>query len=936
MKFYFDVGFSKKMWQGIVCLAVALYASVVAAQSETNTQEAAEQPITPQTNITPEPSRTVKLEDLSFLVPNETTKSEEISSQTRLAIAALTDGVFPTAISIARKELNKCEDFSSLNAEILFNIVMLVNKSDILGEQRCLELLDSNEEFGQLWGSAFVSKAPDAFAQSVVFWKACCLADMNKRSEAIALLRGLVNENKFNHDFLKVEVLRRLCYELVLAGELEEAAIYYATKDLPSISDPLCGEAVALFRLAHAQVLFQLNKPVEAELVLKQLISDSNVDPSLTATAYLMNMELLLANDQPSNAVELFEEINRDELFEEATPRVEALLLCKYAQALALVHGAESDTVDDAIADANSAVDDVYFSEERMICVETLINVLASVKRFDEVKIRLTSLLEYAPNSLYVARILRQVARGYQASGEYEQAYWAYQLYLHSFTENPFEYDVMIDSGDCLVQLEKTNEAALQFKRASEFSIEPGKKNLANFKAGEAYYKSGRYIQAAECFAALIPGVKTQEELIVSGQLYHAQAMERFDLPSAKQIYKQLATSENVVLKESALIAIAALSVNDGELTQALEYYTKLVELSSVANRDSYALGLLGRGLVELRTSRYADALNSFKLAENVENGGEFSVRAAFLKTEALYSLGQETAAYSNTVTFLEQFPESPLVVDANFWLAKYDFNSHNYGQAEQRFLEFCNKWSDSPQAPVAHLLAIYAMMEQEKYADVIVHTAQWADAHSNNELLADVQFINGEARCKLLQFDLAAHSYAQAIKNAKSDELRLRATMRKADCFYTLGADNPSRYDEAIAIYKELMLTQNQHRSIIIQMAYKLAKCYEKQGQVENAINCYYVDIILQVEDWAKEANNINVVNYLQAIGGSIWYARAIIDVAALYEKQATPESLKSAEALLSRLVGTQLPCADEAEMSLARINGLSVKQLISNEKSF
>ena len=87
-------------------------------------------------------------------------------------------------------------------------------------------------------------------------------------------------------------------------------------------------------------------------------------------------------------------------------------------------------------------------------------------------------------------------------------------------------------------------------------------------------------MQAAECFASLESGVATQEDLLISGQLYHAKATEKFDLPTAKLLYKQLSKSDVLELKEQALIAIAALCVNDGNLTQALDYYVNLTGLS--------------------------------------------------------------------------------------------------------------------------------------------------------------------------------------------------------------------------------------------------------------------------------------------------------------------------------------------------------------------
>lgn len=921
MKFY-NNGFTKYQAQCVLVLILSLCANIVFSQGTNTVTGTILLPVLEEVEENDLKETGTELTELG-VVQSTITNKIELSSQTRMAIAALADGMLPIAKKNASKGLLECDDFSTIDAELLFHVVMYVNQVDSLGAERCIELLDSKERFGELWGASTPSSMPEEFRQVAQFWKACCLTDTNRRSEAIVILRKLVDENQFKHPFLHVEALRRLCYELVLVGRLEEAAVYYATKNLPPTSDLLCGESVVFFKLGYAQVLYQLNKPVEAEAVLKQLIEEPLANPSLKATALLSNMELLLVGGQASSAVELFEKNKNEENFKTITPRIRALLFCKYAQALALSPGASAEKKEMAITDAIKAVDGVYSSEEQMFCMETLIHVLAITKHFDDVKLRLTKLLEYAPNSLYVARILRQIARGYQEAGNYEQAYWAYQLYLHSYSQSPYEYDTMIDSGNCLVMLGRLEEAALQFNRASDFAIDPGKKNLANFKAGEAYYKSGRYMQAANCFVELIPEIEAQSDILISGQLYYAQSLEKFDLPSAKIIYKQLTTSDVVEIKEPALIAIAALCVNDGELEQAYDFYNQLISLSNETKRSSYSLGLLGRGLVDLKKKNYEAALATFNEAELVPNGGEASVRATFLKTEAYSSLNQDDKAYTNIVKFLENYPESPLVMDANFWLAKHDFNLHKYEQAEQRFLDFCNTWKDSPQGPIAYLLAIHAMMKQEKYEDVIIHSVSWVDTYDEGDLLADVQYISGEARSKMMQFDLAAHSYAQAAKNANSNELKLRAMIRQADCLYTLGTNNPGRYDEAVLIYNDLIKMLDQNSNIVdkIHVAYKLAKCYEKQGKVTEAMKNYYDVIILPVEDWMRVSAKSDVDSFT-AKGGSIWHARAIIDMATLCEKQGTEESLVKAERLLQRLVGTQLPCADEAEMSLERIN--------------
>lgn len=938
MNFQFLNKTNKFFISGIIGLIVCLCPKDALSQSEQSEQPIAPETNAQQTNVLAIASQNAEINAITNLPEAvEINKQQlKISDQTSLAIAAFLDGVLPTAEKLAREQLQACTDFSTLDAEILFHIAMLANQSNSIGAKRSVELLDSPELFTQLWGAELPTAMPPELKNAAQFWKACCLADLNERDAAISILKGLVDENKFNYDFLRIEVLRRLCYELILEGKLEEAVKYFETTTLPPTIDPLLGESIVLFKLGYVQALFQLNNLPAAEEELKKIIAELDASSQYKAIAILFNMELYLSTNNSQKAVELYQNSKQANQLENCSPRINALLLCKYAQALAneSVNG-DAEEIATAISSAKAAVDSVYSSEERMICLETLIKIMAATKRYDDVTREINKLIEYAPNSSYGARVLRHVAQIYYGNGDYMYAYEAYNLYLHSFTKSIYEYDVMLASAECLVNLGSYYEAALQYKRAANFVDDVEKQKIANYRAGDAYFKSENYPQAAECFKSVLEKAAPPDKIAVQSELYCAKAYENFDLDLAKEKYIELSKSELLELKEPAIMAIASICFKNGELTKALDHYEKLIEMStSEEQRKSYAFALLGRGMVELKTNRYNDALKSFEESEKAKDGGEASIRAAYLKTQAFYSLGQDQMAYSNTVTFLKQFPESPLVIDAEFWIAKYKFNAHNYAEAEELFLAFCNKWGSTPLAATSHLLAIYSMLEQEKYAEIITHTALWIDTYNNEELLGEVLFINGDARSKLLQFDLAAHSYAQAAKNASSQELKLRALMRQADCLYTLGADNIKRYDEAITIYSELVNFPSLHRGIVLQLVYKLAKCYEKCGLINKAIECYYVQIVLQTEKWAREADNTNVVNYLQAIGGSIWYSRAIIDAAALYEQIGTKDALSAAEELLGRILETQLPIAEEAKMMLNRIRNSNSMLLINEEK--
>ena len=72
---------------------------------------------------------------------------------------------------------------------------MYSNVENILGAQETLKLLESTDAFGKLWGDKNHATVPESLNNAALFWKACCLADLNKKEDAITILRGLITEN---------------------------------------------------------------------------------------------------------------------------------------------------------------------------------------------------------------------------------------------------------------------------------------------------------------------------------------------------------------------------------------------------------------------------------------------------------------------------------------------------------------------------------------------------------------------------------------------------------------------------------------------------------------------------------------------------------------------------------------------------------------------
>ena len=242
------------------------------------------------------------------------------------------------------------------------------------------------------------------------------------------------------------------------------------------------------------------------------------------------------------------------------------------------------------------------------------------------------------------------------------------------------------------------------------------------------------------------------------------------------------------------------------------------------------------------------------------------------------------------------------------FWLGEYHFNHGDYAAAERWFTTLAERYPDGPLADDALFWAGRAAAEKKDYLRAIEHYNELAKKYPDSPKLAETRFAQGDVLSELGQFAGAILHFEEIIKKFPNSYLVDLAWGRKGDCQFTLGKDEPTRYQEAIASYQVVLGSP------------RASKDLEVAGGIQ--------DRPLQGEDGpaggspgALRERGLRLPGTTRrkgTPGNPLWFTRAAFSAAAIKESE---EKWREAVNLYKRVIEANVPAAAEAEQRIRKI---------------
>ena len=792
--------------------------------------------------------------------------------------AALEDGLYP----MAEKELRHYIRKASTRAEKAEGTVLLAQA--LVGQARYDDAVDMLE--------ARVAWTKDAETLAgMAYWRARAHFAAGSFETVLKDLGDVAK--RFGGTSYEVAAARLEAKSLIQMKQLERAAeiLEQLAKDHPDA--PEAPEHL----LDWAAALVASGGQDRALIVLDRLVSGyPSSDAAAQARLWIGKL-----------AIERGDWTRAQDALTALSTQQEARVVLKLEALFALASGYEARTnFNGAIQVMEQAAS---LAPDRAVSNQTGIargKLLVRAGRTDEGITALRDAVRADPGNPEAGRALLEVAQTLLDRGEFEKSLTEFQNYLEAFSEKTDLPRALMGKGWSLWGLERYAEAAASFDKAHSLYADPADRAQALFKAADAYFACRQFKVARERYErvgrefprdALSPRAAFQaaECLAAQGALRDAQN-------AFQSIAKQQSDSP---LAEEALMRMAHLQGEAGEWERAMETYDRLI--GTCSNEVVCSRALHARGLIRYRQGLFQDALADFDRVVSQTPRSDVAEQSFYMRGWCLYLLGNDKEALALCRQFIEKYPKSPWVGEVLFWLGEYQFNHGEYAEAEKQFMALAERDAKGSLADAAVFWAGRAAMEQKEYLRAIETFNKLAKNYPASTRLAEARFAQGDALSELGQFAGAILAFEEVINKFPGSYLVDLAWGRKGDCQFTLGKEDPKRYQEALASYQMVLGSRRAGRDLKAQAEHKMGRCHEKMNQREEALERY-----------------MNVVyGYLRDMeqgdaGSPVWFTRSAFNAASIKESEG---QWREAVNIYKRVVRANVPASAEAQGRIQKI---------------
>lgn len=433
----------------------------------------------------------------------------------------------------------------------------------------------------------------------------------------------------------------------------------------------------------------------------------------------------------------------------------------------------------------------------------------------------------------------------------------------------------------------------------------------AHLERGEWSLALKRYLEAQEIW----PKFATDTEFIEGRGWSYLKLGKYSEALLDFQRLEEL--SEDPEIKAVAILKAGDALSASGRGTEAMAKYRNVSEnfgSTSAAKRLNTLVKvreLEVSGREAFHSYRFSEAEEIFNEIAKLDN--DLADKMGYFRVLCLYGQGLDLDAEALAQRISVESRDEKVRTDALLWLAKSIYNRGKWNEAETLFLKYAAEAPNMEEAPYAIAWAARAAFKAADYKKAIGDASELISKYPDSSALAIAMEIQGDALIQEARFDEAVLVLERvALIEGVSPELRLRAKILRADALFALGADNRVRYEEALNTYREIRTgSEELSSSMKIVIEYKIARTLEKMKRKEEAMELYYVNVLLAYHDGIKKG-----MNFEEEAKAS--FSRAAFHMADELEAQGRDgQAMK----VLTLVVTSNVPASKEAEKQIERI---------------
>jgi len=631
----------------------------------------------------------------------------------------------------------------------------------------------------------------------------------------------------------------------------------------------------------------------EALRVLKML-SQLGVTNEAVSEGALLRGRILMKQGQVDQATLIMNALAMNEHVSEI-PRVQA-------QVEMSVYKFSRGFTNEAIAYARSAFERAKLPETRKLAGYHLGDLLClNDDTIAEGKQLIKGLVREFPEDTASMQAHLKLADSLLQMNQPEAAAAEYRILLETYPSSSMDCRVMQGRGWALFQLARYTEAGGAFMKAAELATDIDLKSECTLKRCDALMAERRFDDAAAAYKELTD--RYPDSKYAGRALYQsAESLERAGhLKEALKRYQAVASRyPHLKVASTALLRVASIQSSVRELDQALVTYSLVIK--NFTNSLVAANAYMGRGKVFYSKYMFQEAMQDF--AAVAEQSPSRLDQARYFLILSLYGLGRDKEALDAAKAYVINFPESDFFPDMLLWLGKFKFNRRDFAAAIKYFDDYAVGFPNEKWAAAALLWEARAMFNSGDFTAAVETITRMVNLYPGSKKLSEARFVQSEALIELARFDAAILLLDGILESDPESKWGRLALLRKGNCLFALGAGNQVRYKEALAAYQKMSANKELTSALLIELFYKSGRCLEKLERFDEAVDCYYAEVLLR---------------YLDGRASGTWYddttlslvVRAAFSAAEIFEKKG---EYHKAVSVLQKIVKSGTLAADEA----------------------
>ena len=731
------------------------------------------------------------------------------------------------------------------------------------------------------------------------FWKARGLAALKRDEEALKLLDGYAL--RYPEQEVAPQALLLEAQVLYRVGRVEDALAAYA-QFAERYADAPGGPAGLLL---WAGVLLDEGRRDEAADVLQDGYARFP-ETEAGRRAGLRLAGILAETERPEAAAVLLETLTEDrQAHPELQARVWLFLGDLRAEGTNLAAAAEAYTAAASLAPAPQLKAEATLGrgrtlirmgqvDEGLALMHTAVGAMTSDDRRAEAQLELAELL--------------------QVQGRHDLAVTEFQTYLEAFDAGPQQVRAL--RGKAWSQWEQGNflEAAATFDRALAVMPEDGAREELMVKAADALFAGEAYQQAAlryRTFADAHP----DHPLAGQARFQEAESLARSGNDAeAERLWEDLLVSGvGAGLAADVMLRRGILEEERRHWEEAVAWFDRVI--AEYAGLPQARQALHRRAVTLYRMGRFEEAFKDFDAVIAPGDDIAYAEEAFYMRGWCLYMLGRDEEAVEICRSFLDRFPDSRWAPRVLFWMGEYEWNANAYDKAETWFMDLAQRYPAAQLADEGYFWAGRSAVRRKDYVGAVKHFGDLAKLHPGSPLVPEARFLQGDALSELggVRTADAILAFEEIIRNWPESYYVDAAWGRKGDCLFTLGTEleepaaRNSRLQEAMAAYQTAASSETASFELKLQAGYKVGRCLEKMGKVEEAFK-QYMEVVYAYAGARR----------LHGETDPFWFTRAAFNAAAIVKSE---QRWAEAISIYRRVMQERVPAADEADKFIQEI---------------